>query len=528
MTSQENSATLAGPDQEQPTPTPRRASAGHIRGSSLLMVGRLLAILLNFGVQVLTIRYLSKADFGALSWALSVVAVAASANLLGLAKTVARFVPMHQERGELGAAFGAMLFAAGCIVGLGASIVAVFVGGQLVLGDRLIADPNSARLLLLLIFLTPIQALDNMLQNLAAVFLGARAIFFRRHLLGPLAKLLVVVAVVLTGGTVMQLAAGHLAVGIMGVSVYVTMISRHVKKHGLWDGARKEGLQVRTGELVRFSFPLYSADLVLVLQANVAVLVLKHFHGAAEVAALRAIVPVAGLCLVAIQSFKFLYVPNASRLLARQDHAGISEMYWRTTLWVSVLSFPAFAVACFLAEPVTTTLFGERYAGSAILLAIMSAATYFNACLGLNGYTLQVFGRTRPILINNTLGTVAIVAASLLLVPSLGALGAALAAAGSVVLLNALNQYALARSTPIGPVPRGVALAYARIAAGALVLLGLRLSLPEQPIWLAAAVIAVSLIVLRSNRDELDIDATFPELRRLGPLARLLGGKPKP
>src|SRR5690242_20660670 len=40
----------------------------HMRGSSLLLVGRGLATLINFAVQVLVVRYLSVAEFGAFAF----------------------------------------------------------------------------------------------------------------------------------------------------------------------------------------------------------------------------------------------------------------------------------------------------------------------------------------------------------------------------------------------------------------------------------------------------------------------------
>ena len=41
------------------------ATRQQIRGSSLLLTGRLLSLAVNFATQVLIVRYLSKTDFGA-------------------------------------------------------------------------------------------------------------------------------------------------------------------------------------------------------------------------------------------------------------------------------------------------------------------------------------------------------------------------------------------------------------------------------------------------------------------------------
>jgi hypothetical protein len=58
----------------------------HIRGSSLLLFGRLLALAINLAIQVVIVRYLSKSDYGAFAYALSVIAMGSSIAVFGLDK----------------------------------------------------------------------------------------------------------------------------------------------------------------------------------------------------------------------------------------------------------------------------------------------------------------------------------------------------------------------------------------------------------------------------------------------------------
>jgi O-antigen/teichoic acid export membrane protein len=88
----------------------------HIRGSSLLLFGRFVSLGLNFLVQILTVRYLSKQDFGAFSYGLSIVSLGASVSLFGLDKAVSRFVPIYQEHGRFQRVIGSLLLMGGSIV----------------------------------------------------------------------------------------------------------------------------------------------------------------------------------------------------------------------------------------------------------------------------------------------------------------------------------------------------------------------------------------------------------------------------
>lgn len=63
----------------------------------MLLVGRFVSLGMNSAVQILIVRYLSKSDYGAFGYALSVVSLASVLVVLGLDKTITRFLPICQE-----------------------------------------------------------------------------------------------------------------------------------------------------------------------------------------------------------------------------------------------------------------------------------------------------------------------------------------------------------------------------------------------------------------------------------------------
>jgi len=90
----------------------------YLRGSSLLLLGRLFAILVNLAVQVLIVRYLVKTDFGAFAYAMAAVSMGATCVLLGLNGAVNRFVPIYLEQRDYGRAVGTILIAVANCLGL--------------------------------------------------------------------------------------------------------------------------------------------------------------------------------------------------------------------------------------------------------------------------------------------------------------------------------------------------------------------------------------------------------------------------
>lgn len=498
------------------------ATTTQIRGSTFLLVGRVAALAVTFVSQVLVVRYLTKDDYGAFAYALSAVAFVQPFLALGLDLADTRFFALYDERDDRPRLAGLIALEAGTVLGLGALLVGAVVGLRGALTGTLTSDPQSVHLLALLIGIAPAQAFDTLALDLFAIFAGARTVFLRRFVLAPGLRL--VALVVVMGGHlgVTALAIGYLAAAVAGSAVFIPALGRLLRHIDVGGHLRRRRFVVPAREVFAFALPLLSASLVLTLSTTLGAIVLGHSRDTSAVAAFRAVQPVATLVTVVHTSFAVLFQPLAARLHARSDPEGLSTLYWRTVSWLTVLSFPVAALCICFAQPVTVTLFGERYASSATYLAILAAASYVQAASGFNGATLQIVGRLGYLMTSNVIVCVFAVVANILLVAWEGALGAAVATAATVVLHNALKQAGLSRAG-VRALDLAFLLVLARIAAGFLLLAALQVAVDLPVAAAVAAVVVVSVAILRSCRGHLALAETFPELARL-PGARWLIG----
>lgn len=491
-----------------------RSTARQIRGSSLLLFGRLLSLGTNFAVQVLIVRYLAKAEYGMFAYGLSVVSLGAIIVTLGTDRSVSRFLPIFEERKQPEAILGTVLFVGGIIATLGLSLIVLVVGLQGLVSDTLV-DPRAGPLLAILILLAPLQALDDMLMNAFAVFASPRTIFFRRYVLNPALRLAVVGLLIATGQGAEFLAAGYVAVGAIGVGVYVVLFWRLLRRLGILPKTGRPVISIPAREILLFSLPLLSTDLIYILLNSMDVLVLGAVTDAETVASYRVIQPAAALNLIVLQSFTMLFTPAAARLFARDDHGAIRELYWRTAAWVAVASFPIFALTFALAEPLTVFLFEERYRESGIFLAIIAVGRYFDAALGFNGMTVRVFGYIKAIVVVNLIAAGLNLVLLLVLIPQFGALGAALSTGLTLVVYNSLKQYALYRTVGITLFDRRYVPVYATIVVSAAALFLIDLII-DPPLIVGMVLVGItSILVLVIGRSHLRLNETFPELARL-------------
>jgi O-antigen/teichoic acid export membrane protein len=511
---------------------PKRAVAGagaeearHFRGSTILLFGRFIGIALDLATQIIIIRALTRSDFGAFAFGLTVASMASTVALLGLDKTISRFVPIYEETGDPRRLAGSMVLAFGTVAGVCAAMLLILIGLQATVGDKLIENELARRMVLILFLLTPVRAFDSLMTSCFTIFASPRAIVIRRNILGPGLQLLVVIAVAATDGGPEILAVGYVVAGILGIGLFGVLLFRLFEKHGILDRIRRREVTLPVRALFGFSLPLLSSDIVYLLRTSMVIILLQGIATSTEVAAFAAVLPLARQNMLIYQTFAFLFVPVAARLFARGENSRLREMYWQTSAWIAVATFPALAVSVALAEPLTTLLFTNAYADSAAVLAILALGHYFSAALGFNALTLRVQGSVRFIVAVDVLSTVVSLGTSLILIRSFGALGAAIGTTATMVVQNLLYQAGLVRS-PVGlPGARHLA-AFASVIIAITGLTALQLAL-HPPFIIGLLVSAVvSLALVGINRGTLQIGLYFPELMRIPIVRRLFGAAP--
>jgi O-antigen/teichoic acid export membrane protein len=493
-----------------------------VRGSSLLLAGRVIQLAVNMAVQLMIVRYLSKVGYGAFAYALATATLAETIALFGLDRAVARLMPIYLEKRDYRTAFGVLALSIVAVLGIGAALVALILLSSGTVTRSLISDHRAVQLLIILIALAPIQALEDLLVGTFGVLAKPRVMFVRTYVLAPSFRLAVGILLIITQSSVYFLAVGYVVSAGAGLVISFMLLFRILRAEGLLEHLNLRSIRLPIRETFAFTLPLLSTDLVNVLLFSSDALLLGHFRGSVAVASFRVIVPLASLNMVPASVFTLLYVPLASRFFAREDHAGINAVYSRTSLWVAIICFPVFAFSFSGAGALTVGLYGSRYATSAVFLSLLAVGYYVQAALGFSGLTLMVFGRVRVITLLNVAAMVVNVAINLVLIPVYGALGAAIGTCVTLVVYNAVKQVLLRLSTGVRLISPGVGrpLTILVLSASTLMLVH-PLIAHHAAAGLVAAAIASTFVII-ATRHSLDVAGMFPEVGRLPLIGRLL------
>jgi O-antigen/teichoic acid export membrane protein len=151
-------------------------------------------------------------------------------------------------------------------------------------------------------------------------------------------------------------------------------------------------------------------------------------------------------------------------LFAVGDRAAAGELYRTATGWLIALTWPVYLLLAVLA-PYLLPVFGPGYGVGAPMLVILALAMLVATGTGMVDNVLNMAGRTTWTLANVVLALVVDVVLNVVLVPRIGALGAAIAWAVAIVLNNLLPLGQLAVSLRLHPFGAGAATA-AGLAVG--------------------------------------------------------------
>jgi O-antigen/teichoic acid export membrane protein len=394
------------------------------------------------------------------------------------------------------------------------------------LGLSVVHVPLALTLVVVVFALVPVRAFDLLFLGLFTIFSNPRSIFFRKYLVGPGLQLAVVILLVVGKSDVFFLAGGYVIAGVLGIIFYLVLLLQTFRQQGLFQHFVLRTIKIPIREIFGFSLPLVMSSSVHVLRGALVIMLLGHFQPTSEVANFRAVLPVGELNMLVYQSFTALFMPSAARMFARKEWSGINDLYWQTAIWIAVISFPILMLTFSLAQPLTILLFGERYANSAVILALLSLGYYFNAGLGFNNYTLRVFGKVRYIFTVDLIVTVVTIIVYWMVIPRYGAMGAAIATTGSLFAQNLFYQIGLKVQTNVSFFQWRYLRVYLTIILGATGVVLFEVFF-NPPVYIDFGLAALtSLLILRINHQALNVKETFPEVLRF-PLVHWFLGKEK-
>ena len=401
------------------------------RGSGIVFAGQIAGKVIGVFLQITLSRGLGKALYGTYALAISLMKILQAVGGLGLQGGVVRFSAEAQGQGEVGRVRGTLL--ATLAIGTATSIV-IGVGlfltsewwAQVVFQDELLIPILRAFAVALpfyvLTFLTA-QAARGLQSMLADVSIGIVA--------QPFVNLVAVSIAFLLGYTLDGAIAAFVLSSVASGSLGVWVLSRIFRP--LWSGV---SARFDVPRLLRYSLPVMGVGLtaLFVDQADrvmIGILASTSDVGVYTIAAL-----LATQVRFVLSAVSATFTPIISDLYHGDRRDELHRLFKITTRWIVMLSLPLAIVLAMFPTPFLR-VFGPEFMEGAPVVLVLSIGSFLNGATGTIGLMLQMSDYERVVLLDNVAVAILNVGLNLWLIPIYGPLGAAIATAVSVTLINA-------------------------------------------------------------------------------------------
>jgi O-antigen/teichoic acid export membrane protein len=404
-----------------------------VKGTMIALFGSILGLFLVFLSRIAMARYLSVAEYGIFSLAFVILNVLTVVSLVGLERGGPQRVASYSAKGEMGNADAVIRSS------VLAAIIASLVSGVLLflvsdlLATHAFQTPELGNALRIFSFGIPFFTL---LLLLVAAYRGFdRAdvkVYFSDILKNVIFIIFIGVALLFQLSFDFVLYGFVISIAVSCLGIVLLTIRKPLVPRESRPPERPRGIP---RELLLFSLPLLASAIFTMLMSWTDTIALGYFASIDDVGIYNAALPIAQFVPILLNGMSYIYLPVVSKLHSLGGLKEIRRMYVVTTKWVFSLTYPLFLVVVLFPKPVKI-LFGAAYVSGSVALQVLIIGFFVHTFLGLNASTLLAMGEARFLMWSSAVTAVGNIVLNILLVSSMGIIGAAYATTISLVVLN--------------------------------------------------------------------------------------------
>jgi len=385
---------------------------------------------LAFLFSVMLARLLGSTGTGVYFLALTIVSIGATIARMGLDNAVLRFASVANEQSDRPTLAALYRQGIGLVViaGVGFSFLVWLTVPYLPLGgDR--SDDLQAILPVMLFALVPTALILLQGEYFKAVGAPGMATIVQAVLLQALLVMGAIALYWLGDVTVHDIAFLYVTAAMVSVLLAGAIWSHHMP--GLW---RKPG-RFDTRLLLRTSLPLLWVASMNLVMGWTDILVLGVWADSATVGVYGVATRIATLTAFILVAVNSVAAPRFAAMHAQEDHKGLERLAQRSAGWMLLAVLPIILLLLLSPEWILG-FFGTDFVGGASLLRVLALGQLVNVAMGSVGYLLMMTGHERLMRNNIIFSALVNLVGNLLLVPTFGAMGAAVSTAFSLALMN--------------------------------------------------------------------------------------------
>ncbi|MFP8955927.1 flippase [Natrialbaceae archaeon A-CW3] len=413
------------------------SSLDHIvRGFKATLVARAIFMLSSAALMIVLARYLLDPDgYGTLFWAIGILSVVQLLADVGLGKSAARYFAAYREKDP-----GQIPHLIELTIAVKLVCIALVTGALLLFYERiavLLGDPTVAPFLAAGAVYLLVNSFNGFTQ---VAFQGFNNLVYSAAVqaIGGVARLVFAVVFVLAGfgalGAFFGYIVGYAIAAAFGVTVLYFQFYRAYERAPSFE----TGLPRR---LLEYSVPLTATRSANVVDKQIDIVLVGVFLTNPAVAFYTLAKQIVDFVLAPAESLGFTISPNFGEEKAGGNLERARTLYETALTNTLLLYIPAAAGLAIVAGPFVTLVFGGEYAGAIPVLQVLCLFIVLQAITNLTSDSLDYLGRARERAIAKGGTAMANFGLNIVLIPTIGVVGAAIATVITHSIYVAVNLY---------------------------------------------------------------------------------------
>ncbi len=425
-----------------------------VTGTSLVFIGLIISMFLNFLARSLIARYWTESEFGIFSIAFSILTICTVISTLGLKQGLSRNIALRRGKKDYDKirVYISSSIVIGSIVSITAGII-VFLLADFI-SFELFNSPELA---------TPLRIISigipffTMIEIIISIFRGfdqvKETVYYEHIIISFTLFSLILLAIFLDQSFInvfYALVASYVITLILLVSYSIKKIKsiKFIKIKKLFYPASKE--------LVFFSIPLLGTAILHQIITWTDTLMLGGIKTSADVGLYNVSHLLAKVISFPLGAILIIFIPVFSVLYAQDRFKEMKLNFKIITKWLCSLTLPLFIFFFLFPEDIITFLFGAEYVFASFALRILSIGFILNNFSGPCGVTLVTIGRSRFVMFATLLTAILNIILNIILIPVYGIIGAAFASVFSLISINIIKNLKLYSLAGIHPISKNL------------------------------------------------------------------------
>jgi stage V sporulation protein B len=415
-----------------------------LRGSVYYFIGAVIANAVAYLIRLYLLHNLSVNEFGLFYAVFNFIAIFLVFRNMGLTGALTKYIAEYEAKGEKGKIKSAIV-----------ATVSIQMAGSLLLAGilwllapslatNLFKDPQALMVLRVLVFYIPLTVFYY-------VLLGFFRGFQKTHILASLESIksiVMLIFIVLFASLGLGIFAPVWAYLLVYVVLVILFVYPLLKTYNIFSNHILDFKGVAVA-MVAFGFPSLLSSFGSRFISYFDTLMLTYFSTLEQVGIYNIVLPTALVFMMLSGAVGAIFMPLISELWAKNKKKKITEALDLLYKYIFLVGFPIILSVFVFSDVFIRMFFGQEFLSGDIAFKILLVGALFNILASLNHQYLGGIGKPKKVMKIMLIATGVNIMMNLVLIPTLGITGAAIATSASYLCMLVISMSIIKRTIKI-------------------------------------------------------------------------------